>query len=340
MRTLRRLLASGLTLAGVLAIAGRAEVIEEIIAQVNDRIIVLSEYKRSLESLREELSQGGASALDVEGRFREQSQNVLRDLIDHQLLAQKAADLGLNADTEVIKRLDEIRRNMNLPSMEALEEAVARQGLIYEDFKANMRDNILSQWVIQREVGSRVVISPDEIKAYYDQHQKEMERKEGVSIAQILISTQGKSEEERPALRQKAEEALAKAKSGSDFAELARQYSDDATASRGGEVGFFEKGSLAPELESITDALEKNQVSDIIETRFGFMILKLLSRTQAGIPPLPEVESRIHEQLYLQRIQPALREYLTRVRQESYISIKSGYEDSGAAPKETSAARP
>jgi len=344
---LRPLLAACLTLAGFWMIAVRtertalqAEVVEEIIAQVNDRIIVLSEYKRNLESMREELSQGGASALEVEGRFREQSRNVLRDLIDHQLLVQKATDLGLNADTDVIKRLDEIRRNMNLPSMEALEEAVVRQGLVYEDFKQNMRDSILSQWVIQREVGSRVIIAPADIKAYYDQHQKEMERPEGVSIAQILISTEGKSEEEIPALRQKAEEALAKAKGGGDFAELARQYSDDATASRGGEAGFFEKGSMSSQLETSAYAMEKNQVSDIIETRFGFMIIKLLSRTQAGIPPLAEVESRIHEQLYLQKIQPALREYLTRLRQESFISIKTGYVDAGEAPKQTSAVQP
>jgi peptidyl-prolyl cis-trans isomerase SurA len=224
--------------------------------------------------------------------------------------------------------------------MEALEEAVVRQGLVYEDFKQNMRDNTLTQWVIQREVGSRVIIPPGDITAYYDQHQKEMERPEGISIAQILISTEGKSEEEIPVLRQKAEEALAKAKSGADFAELARQYSDDATASRGGEAGFFERGSMSAQLETVANAMEKNQVSDIIETRFGLMIIKLLSRTQAGIPALAEVESRIHEQLYLQKIQPALREYLTRIRQESFILIKTGYVDSGEAPKQTSAVQP
>jgi len=318
--------------------AAPGDVIEEIIAQVNDRIIVLSEYKKSLESMRQELQQSGASGLDLEGRFREQSKDALRDLIDHELLVQKAMELGLNADTDVIKRLDEIRRNMNLPSMEALEEAVAKQGLVYEDFKQNLRDSFLTQWVIQREVGSHIQVPPEEIKTYYDQHQKELEQPEGVTLQQILISTEGKPPEELQALRQKAEQVLAKAKTGDDFAELARQNSDDASAGQGGNVGFFEGGSLSPEIESAIRSLQKNQVSDLIETKYGLMILKLLSRTQAGVPPLSEVESRINERLYLERIQPALREYLTRLRQESFISIKAGYVDSGEAPKQAGAA--
>ena len=317
--------------------AAAGDVIEEIIAQVNDRIIVLSEYKRSLATLREDLQQSGASGLDLEARFQEQSKTALRDLIDHELLVQKVLELGLNADTDVIKRLDEIRQSMNLPSMEALEEAVANQGLIYEDFKQNLRDSFLTQWVIQREVGSHIQVTPDEIKAYYDQHQQELEQPEGVRLQQILISTEGKSEEEVPALRQKAEEVLARAKAGDDFAELARQNSDDVSASQGGNVGFIEADSLSPEIAAAIASLQRNEISDIIETRYGLMILKVLARTQAGVPPLAEAESTIHERLYLERIQPAMRAYLTTLRQEGFVSVKPGYVDSGAAPTQASA---
>ncbi|MBI2819765.1 MAG: peptidylprolyl isomerase [Acidobacteria bacterium] len=327
---------AGVVFIGWSGLAAPGDVIEEIIAQVNDRIIVLSEYNRSLQSLRQELQQSGATGLDLEARFQEKAKDALRDLIDHELLVQKALELGLNADTDLIKRLDEIRQNMNLPSMEALEEAVASQGLIYEDFKQNLRDSFLTQWVIQREVGSHIQVSPDEIKAYYDQHQQELEQPEGVTLQQILISTEGKSVEELPALRQKAEDVLAKAKAGDDFEELARQNSDDASASQGGNLGFFEAGSLSPEIEAAIAPLGKNQISDILETRYGLMILKVLSRTQAGVPPLAEVESKIHEQLYLQRIQPAMREYLTTLRQESFISVKPGYVDSGATSTQIS----
>jgi len=312
--------------------AAPGDVIEQVVAQVNDRIVTLSEYQRSLTSLREELQQSGATGLDLEGRFQEQSKDALRDLIDHELLVQKAGELGLNADTDTIKRLDEIRQNMKLPSMEALEEAVNKQGMIYEDFKQNIRDSFLTQWVIQREVGGHIQVSPEEIKSYYDQHQKELEQPEGVTLQEILISTEGKPPEELPELRKKAEDVLAKIKAGADFTDLARKDSDDASAGQGGSIGMFEKGSLSPDIEAAISSLQKNQVSEIVETKYGLMILKVLARTAAGIPSLADAESKINEKLYLEKIQPALREYLTQLRQESFLSIRAGYVDSGAAP--------
>ena len=320
--------------------APTGEVIEEIIAQVNDRIIVLSEYRTSLNALRQDLTQQQLPAAEFDAQFRERSKDVLRELIDQQLLAQKAAELGIDVEAQVIRRLDEIRQQMNLPSMEALEQAAAGQGLNYEDFKQNLRDNFLTQQVINREVGGKVQVSPSEISAYYEQHKQELERKDGYNIQLILVSTENKKEEELAALRQKAEEALAKARGGENFAELARQYSDDATKENGGNAGFFERGMMAPEIESVVGGLERNDISDIIRTRFGHMIVKLLDRTAAGIPPLPEVEGRIHEQLYLQKIQPALRAYLTTLRQESFISVKTGYVDTGEAPKQAGVENP
>ncbi len=324
-------------LAALCVIPVAATVIEEIIAQVNDHPIILSEYKRSLDALRQDLSQE-AKGLDLEARFNEKAKDALRDLIDSQLLVQQAAELGINADAEVVKRLDAIRLQMKLPSMEALEQAVEKQGMNYEDFKQNLRENILTQQVINREVGSRVQVTPQEISTYYEQHKKELERPEGVRIQQILVSTDGKKAEEIPALQKKAEEVLARARKGEDFAELAKKESDDPSAANGGDAGFFERGNMAPEIETVAYALKKNQISDITRTKFGFLILKLLEHTQAGVPPQAEAEAAIHERIYYQKIQPALREYLTKLRQESYITIKPGYVDTGAPPAQQAAA--
>ena len=334
-----RVVCAGVLLAGVCLAPAAAEVVEEIVARVNSRVIVLSEYNGSLQALRQELSQQ-ASGLELEGLISQRSRNVLRDLIDQQLLVQKAGDLGLNADTEVIKRLDGIRQQMELPSMEALEEAVVQQGLNYEDFKQNLGESILTQWVISRDVGSRITVSPDELETYYNEHKEEFDRPEGVHIRQILFSTEETPDEELPAVEKKAEEVLALARDGEDFAELARKHSEDATASNGGDAGFFERGLMASEIEQVAFALEKDQVSDIIRTRYGLMILKLVERSEGGIPPLAEIQNTIHEQLYLQKIQPAMREYLTRLRGENYVSIKAGYVDSGAADGQASTPEP
>jgi len=325
-------------LAAICVLPAAAGVIEEIIAQVNDHAVVLSEYKRSLDAIRQELSQE-ARGLDLEAKYNDKAKDALRDLIDSQLLVQQAADLGMNADADVVKRLDAIRIQMKLPSMEALEEAVGKQGMNYEDFKQNLRENILTQQVINREVGSRVQVTPQEIATFYEQHKKDLERPEGVHIQEILILTDGKKPEELPALQAKAEEALKQAKAGGDFGELAKKYSDDATAANAGDAGFFERGNMAPEIEAIAYALKKGQVSDIIKTKYGLLILKLLEHTQAGVPPQAEAETMIHERIYYQKIQPALREYLTKMRQESYIVIKPGYTDSGAAPSQQAASQ-
>ncbi len=333
------LLLLGLLLAGLAAAPARAEIIEEIIAQINERVIVLSEYQRSLQSLRQDLAQE-FNGLELETQYRERAKDVLRELIDQQLLVQRAAEMSLNVDSEVVRRLDQIRQQMNLPSMEALEEAVNAQGVNYEDFRHNLSEGFLTQRVIGQEVGSRIVVTPAEIGAYYEEHKKEFERPEGVHIQQILILTENKPEEEIPAFEKKAQEVLAKARDGQSFAELARQYSDDATASNGGDAGFFERSMMAPEIEAAAYALQKNEISDLIRTKYGFLIIKLLERTAAGIPPQSEVEPQIHERLYLQKIQPALREYLTRLRGESYITLKPGYADTGEPPKQASVQAP
>ena len=110
------------------AIPLAAVVVEEIITQVNDHPVILSEYKRSLEALRQDLSQE-AKGLELEARYNEKAKDALRDLIDQQLLVQQASELGINADAEVVKRLDAIRTQMKLPSMEALEQAVEQHGM-------------------------------------------------------------------------------------------------------------------------------------------------------------------------------------------------------------------
>jgi len=326
-----------LAIAAFCALSLPATVIEEIIAQVNDHPVLLSEYRRSLESLRQELAQD-AKGLELQARYDEKVKDALRDLIDQQLLVQQAAEVGINAEAEVVKRLDSIRLQMQLPSMEALEAAVEKQNMNYEDFKQSLRENILTQEVINHEVGSRIQVTPQEISVYYEQHKSELARSEGVHIQEILISTDAKKPEDEPALQKKAEDILAKARSGENFADLAKKNSDDPSAANGGDAGFFERGNMAPEIESVAYTLKKNQVSDIIRTKYGFLILKLLEHTQAGVPTLAEAQPTINEKIYYQRIQPALRDYLTRLRQESFITIKPGYVDTGAAPAQQATA--
>src|SRR5262249_30024577 len=174
-----------------------AQVVEEIIARVNDQIVTKSEIARSKDQLRDEAKQQDANNADK--LYADKEKDVLRDLIDQQLLLEKGKDLGITADTELIKKLDEMRKQMNLDSMEELEKAAASQGISYEDFKQNLRNQIITQQVIGREVGSHLNITKEEEQKFYEQHKSEMEQPEQIRLSEILVSTTSKTPANPPA---------------------------------------------------------------------------------------------------------------------------------------------
>ena len=173
-------------LAIVLPALASAQVVEEIIARVNDQIITRSEFARSKDQLRDEAKQQSPS--DPDKIYNEREKDVLRDLIDQQLLLEKGKDAGITGDTDLIKRLDQMRKDMKLESMEALEKAATAQGISYEDFKQNMKNQIITQKVIGEEVGSHLAISKDDEQKFYDEHKGEMEQPEAITLSEILVA--------------------------------------------------------------------------------------------------------------------------------------------------------
>ena len=133
----------------------------------------------------------------------------------------------------------------------------------------------------------------------------------------------------------KANELLKQIRAGANFEDVAKKNSDGPSAAQGGDLGVFKRGALAKELEDKTFAMKAGEVSDVIRTKQGFVILKVTEHQVAGIPPMKDVEPRIQDALYYQKLQPALRAYLTKLREEAYIDIKPGYVDSGASPNQT-----
>ncbi|HXZ33676.1 MAG TPA: peptidylprolyl isomerase [Terriglobales bacterium] len=326
-------------------------VVEEIIARVNNEIITRSEYIRSRDQLKQEIQQQDPA--NANRIYAEKQRDVLRDLIDQQLLLQKGKDLGITGDTELIKRLDEMRKQMNLETMEDLEKAAEAQGASYEDFKQNMRNQIITQRVIGQEVGSKLAMNKEDEKKYYEQHRAEMERPEQVRLSEILIAPKapakpaagpdGKPEppseaETAAALaaaKAKAEDLLDQIHKGAKFEDLAKKYSDGPSAKDGGDLSYFKRGTMPKELDDKVFALKTGEVSDVIRTKQGYVILLAAEHQMAGIPSLKEAEPRIQDALYMQKLQPALRAYLTTLREQAYIDYKSGYVDTGASTKQT-----
>jgi peptidyl-prolyl cis-trans isomerase SurA len=324
-------------------------VVEEIIARVNNNIITRADLRRSQEQLAADARQPDSAGALADPK--EQQQDLLRDLIDQQLLLQKGEELGISADTDVIKRLDELRKQMHAESMEDLEKAAQAQGVSWEEFKQNLKNSIITQHVISQEVGGHITVSQQDIQQFYDQHKAEMERPEQVRMSEILISTQKtpavKTEKGQEVLPQAPSsevvaEAKAKAdkvydllKKGGNFEELAKQYSDGPTASSGGDLEYFKRGTLSREIEERVFATDPGGYTEPVRTNQGWVILKVTEHQTPGVPPLKDVENRVQEQIYMTKMQPALRDYLTKLREDAYIDIKTGYVDTGASPNET-----
>jgi peptidyl-prolyl cis-trans isomerase SurA len=325
-------------------------VVEEIVARVNNEIITRSEYIRSRDQLKQEVEQ--QNSIDAERAFAQRQGDILRDLIDQQLLLQKGKDLGITGDTELIKKLDEMRKEMKLETMEDLEKAAQAQGASYEEFKQNMRNGIITQSVIGKEVGSKLSMNKEEEQKFYDEHRAEMERPEEVRLSEILVAPKPPAKpaglDGKPPAPSDAEmeAALAVAKSqadgildqihkGASFSDLAKKNSDGPSAKDGGDLSYFKRGTLAKELEDKVYALKPGDVTDVIRTKQGYVILQVTEHQMAGIPTLKEVEPRIQDALYMQKLQPALRAYMTTLREEAFIDIKPGYVDSGASAKQT-----
>jgi peptidyl-prolyl cis-trans isomerase SurA len=305
-------------------------VVEEIIARVNNEIITRSEYDKARASIADEAKQdckNHCTPEQLEIAIEDGQKNALRNLIDQSLLVQRGKDMGISVEPDVIKKLDQIRIQNNLPSMEELEKAVSSQRLNWEDFKNNIRNGVLTQRVISSEVGSHITIGHDEIEKYYNEHKAEFVRPEQVGLRAIEINTEKKSPEEIAELKKKAETTLKRIHDGDDFGEMAKRFSDGSTAKQGGFLGIYKRGELSKELEDTVFKMKKNEVTDVMDTKQGFLILQVLEHYDEGEQTLAKVEPEITDKLYSGRMEPAMREYVKTLREQSYVVIKPGYQD-------------
>ena len=338
----------------LIAMAVRADdIVDEIIARVDDQIITRSEMEKAKQTSLEELKQKYPS--DWQSKATKAETDTLRDLIDQQLLLERGKDLGITGETEVVKRLNQMRQQMGLASIDDLEKEAQKQGVSYEDFKEQIRIGVVTQQVIGQEVGAKLHISNEDIQDWYNKHQKELEGQEEIGLSEIMVTDQpaqpkieGKDKQsveppkalpEDPArvaeAEAKANQLLEQLKKGAKFDDLAKKSSDGPTAVQGGTLGTFKRGELAKDLEEKTFSLKQGENTGVIRTKQGFIILKVTGHRAAGVPPLKDISERIREAIYAERLEPAARAYLTKLREQAYIDIKSGYSDTGASPNQT-----
>lgn len=318
--------------AGTLIATAQPVIIEQIVAKVNGEIITRSELDRMKKGMAEEMKSRGASAAEIAEALKEREKDFLREKIDSMLLVQKGRDLSINLDAEVTKYIADLQRRSKLTDADKFQAYIRENtGMPYEDYRAEIKNNMLTRRVIGQEVSSKIVIPKAELRKYYDEHKAEFQREERVFLREIFLTVEGKSEAEKAAVEKKAKDLVARARKGEKFNELARDNSDSESAKSEGELPPSKKGELRKELEDKVWVAKRNDVLDPIAFPNGWLILKVEEHHQAGLAEFEEVEGEVMNKLFEPRMQPAVRDYLTRLRSEAFLEIREGYVDTAAA---------
>ena len=325
-----------LLIAASLSAAAAADVrtVEEIVAKVNNDIITHGELTRTHLEIEAELRQQGLSGAKLTQTVQQKSADALRDQIDQLLLVQKAKDLNINVDSEISKRLAAMQVQSKIVDEDKFHDFIREQmGMPFEDFKQQAKNQILTQRVISEEVGSHIAIPESEKRKYYEEHKTDFVRDEQVFLRQIVISTEGKTPDQVAAAERKAKDLVVRARKGEKFSDLAATNSDDLeTARNGGELPGYKRDQLTKALADIVFKQKKGYVTDPIRGPSGFVIFQIIDRYEKGQATYEEVENEINERLIMPQMNAKVRTYLTKLRQEAFLEIKTGYVDSGAAP--------
>ncbi len=295
-------------------------VLDEIVAKVNSEIITLSDFNKELRTLRGSLAEEFRDPQVLNQEVLKRRGPLLRNLIDSKMMVQKAEELGItaNMDVEVAATLEEIRKENGIPNMDVFDQLLRQHGSSLEERRAQIKREMTVRTLVEQFVYSKLTLLTPEVEAYYKQNLQRFTEPAEVELAEILFLTEGK---DKAQVRRHAEEVLARLKAGAVFEDEAKKSSEGPTASRGGNIGAFKKGSMAPTLEAVVFQMKPAEISDVIETDYGFQIVKLINKKENQVKPLAEVRPIIQNELYTRKAAPELKEFLDDLRSQSYIYV-------------------
>lgn len=315
----------------IFAQEGEMQVVDEVIAQVNDDVITLSMLKKETKERIEALKQSGMTEQQAMDEVSKRQNELIATLINEKLLLQRGKELDLSNDVEaeVNRRMLDIANQQGINSIEKLYEAMRQSGLVPEDVRRTMRTEMMKQAVLQQEVDRKVYLGPstDEVKKYYDAHPDKFRKPETVKLSEIYLLTTGKDE---AAVRARAVELVTQARAGADFGALAaanseREKNGQRTAPQDkGYVGEFDVPSLREDLGAVLKDVKAGGITDPIRTNEGWQILRVDARMPAGSTPTFN-DNRVREAMLMEK-QPKEREaFLQNLRNEAFIKVTEAY---------------
>jgi peptidyl-prolyl cis-trans isomerase SurA len=301
----------------------RAEVLDEIVAKVNDDIITKSDLETEEQGLLQELYRRH-SGTELDAQVADAKKQLLRRMIDHRVLAQKATHL-FDMTKMQDYYLEMFKSQQNIASDKDLEKLLAAQNMTLADWKKRLVDDLSPQQVIKAEISERIAVSEKDERAYYEAHATDFEIPAEATVREIVLKASGS---ERAAKLAAAEAVRARLlEPGADFASIATEVSDAGTKNAGGLLGTVKKGDLAAALEAAAFTVPVGEVSQVIEADYGFHILKVDARTEASSKPFDTVKGEIEKKLQEDRFSVEYQKYMIKAWTEATIWISPKYQD-------------
>ena len=289
----------------------------EAVAEVNGEAVLRGEFDAAFTRARQRMMQQNPMA--PQGQLDQLRGQVLENLIDRELLYQESITEGFGvSDDRVDLELETIRANF--ATQEEFQQALSNLGVSEDELELDIAKSLAIQTLLEEQVLSAIEVSDDEARSFYDENEEMFTQPDQVRARHILISTQGLENEEAVLeARDRARELLGQLEQGADFAELAEEHSEGPSAPRGGDLGLFGRGQMVPPFEEAAFALEPGEVSDVVETQFGYHIIQVTEKVAGGPVPFGDVQGDINQYLLQQKQGEAIQGYVDSLKEEAEI---------------------
>jgi len=294
-----------------------SQVVEEIVAIVNDDIITLSEFKEYHDSVYQ-MMRGQLQGEEFDKQYERVKKEMLDTMITDLLLLQMAKKKQYNAGEEVKNYVDRLKRENNIETDAQFQQALLQQGIQYEQFLKQIEENILRQILISQEVDRSIVVDETEGVNYYKLNQAEFVEPEEYKLKAIYLSTETRSADELESRKTEISDKLA---AGQDFALLAAEVGDSPLKENQGDLGFIKKGQLDKTLEEAVATLKVGETAPWVQAKNGWYRLKLEEKKESRLKPYDEVKKDIWEKLFMQKKSKKLAEFLKDLKTKNYIKI-------------------
>lgn len=295
---------------------------DRIVAVVNDELITLRELNKALELFENRIESEDYSAEKKRQLMYELRLDVLNKMINDKLTEQEIRRLDITVSQAEIDNAVERLKSANFYTDEQLREALARDGMTIEELRRKMKDQILRRHLIHQEVKSKIVITKEEVKRYYEAHPSEYGAVQRYHLRNIVMAVHaGADEYQKQQVLQQMQHVYGLLKDGVSFTGLARRYSQSLLASEGGDLGFFRIDELSPQIQQALNGKKAGEFTSILDTAQGYQIFYVETIEMQSPQPLEAVSAEISEKLYNEILDQKFESWLIELRKRSHIKI-------------------